>query len=264
MNTPEEFDSTTISSQLSTTVAARRSRRSLLRGAAIGAVSVTGVAVAGAGLFSAMPRTNAHAAAPATCDDPVQTILNIAATAEQLAVTFYTEGIKHAATLGITGQNLAYLQGAIVEEQIHQKFLVKNGAMPLTGTFSFPSANQTFQDQTTFINTLDMLETAFESAYLAAVKEFADQNQTGLAQVAAQICTIEAEHRALGRSISTKIPLANNWAFTPVLVKNVSDAVTALTNEGFLSPVPGNSFTYAEVSTVNYMVIRRVPFAKPC
>lgn len=264
MNTPEKFDSTSISSQLSATVAARRSRRSLLKGAAIGAVGVTGFAAAGAGLLSALPRSTALAASPASCDDPVQTILNIAATAEQLAVTFYTQGIAHARELGISGQNLTYLQGAVIEEQIHQKFLVKNGAMPITGTFSFPKGKETFEDQTTFVTTLDMLETAFESAYLAAVKEFADQNQIGLAQIAAQICTVEAEHRALGRSISMKIALANNWAFTPVLVSNVSEAVTVLSNEGFLSPVQGNSYTYKEVSTSDPRVVRRMPYAKPC
>lgn len=264
MNTPDELNPESVTAQLLSTVSGRHSRRNLLKGAAIGTASVAGVAAAGFGIMSALPHAAHAAAATSNCDDSPQTILNIAATAEELAVTFYTQGIASAAELGITGQNLNYLTAAVVEEQIHQKFLVANGAQPLTGTFSFPHGHATFENLGYFIWTLDMLETAFESAYLAAVKEFADQNLTSLAQVAAQICTIEAEHRALGRSISPNIPTADNWAFTPVLVKNVSDAVTVLTNEGFLSPTKGNTFNYKEVSTVNSQVVRRMPYSVPC
>ena len=46
---------------------------------------------------------------------------------------------------------------------------------------------KTFTHQELFIETLEELETAFIGAYLAAVKEFAEQGQPGLAQIAAQI-----------------------------------------------------------------------------
>ena len=106
---------------------------------------------------------------------------------------------------------------------------------------------------------LEELEEAFIAAYLAAVKEFCLLGQPGLAQIAAQICGIENEHRALGRDIGGLIP-ADNWAFSPALVEAVADAVDVLAAEGFLSPKSGNSFTYHAVSTADHGVINRQPF----
>jgi len=103
------------------------------------------------------------------------------------------------------------------------------------------------------------LEEAFIAAYLAAVKEFCLLGQPGLAQIAAQICGIENEHRALGRDIGGLIP-ADNWAFSPALVEAVADAVDVLAAEGFLSPKSGNSFTYHAVNTADHGVINRQPF----
>lgn len=246
---------------------ARKSRRNLLRGALAGAAGTTGLVVAGATLLS-HPAAHAASATPktsASCTDTLTAILSIAATAEQLAIAFYTNGINNAAKLGISGQNLNYLTGAVVEEQLHRDLLVKAGGTPVTGTFSFPSAGKTFTDLTTFIKTLDQLETAFESAYLAAIKELADMGQSGLAQLAGQIVTIEAEHRALGRSINPNIPTANNWAFTPVYVKSVGDAVNVLSAEGYLSPTSGNSYSYARVSdSLNKAVVQRTPYVTAC
>lgn len=248
-----------------TTVA---TRRSFLRKAAFGAAGVTGVAAMSAGVLSAFPKTVAHAAsltkATASCTDSIQTILNVATTAEQLAVTFYTNGIANARKLGISGDNLNYLTNALVEEQLHENLLLASGGKTLTSTFSFPSGATTFMDLQTFVATLNQLETAFESAYLAAIKEFADQNQSGLAQLAGQIVTIEAEHRVIGRSILKSIRFPNNRAFTPVYVKSVSDAVNVLAAEGYLSPKSGNSYTYKAVSTMDPNVEQKKPFVTPC
>jgi len=70
------------------------SRRNVLKGAIAGAAGVTGLAVAGTALWS---KGSVHAAAStAKCHpDTPATILAIAATAEQLAITFYTHGIKN-------------------------------------------------------------------------------------------------------------------------------------------------------------------------
>ncbi len=152
------------------------------------------------------------------------------------------------------------LQAAVIEEQIHQDFLVANGGKALTSTFSFPHGDDTFDDLNLFVATLEQLEEAFIAAYLAAVKEFALMGQAGLAQIAAQICNIESEHRALGHDIGGLIP-ADNFAFTPALVESVGDAVDVLSAEGFLSPKTSNSFTYQPVSTADHGVIRRTPFS---
>ena len=244
------------------------SRRSFLRKAAFGAAGATGVAAVTAGVLSAFPRNVVRAAsftkASSNCTDSVQTILNVAATAEQLAVTFYTNGISNAKKLGISGNNLNYLTNALVEEQLHENLLLASGGKTLTSTFSFPDGAETFEDINKFVATLDQLETAFESAYIAAIKEFADQNQSALAELAGQIVTIEAEHRVIGRSILSSIHFPNNRAFTPVYVKSVSDAVNVLSAEGYLSPKSGNSYTYKAVSTMDPNVEQKTPFVTPC
>ncbi len=244
------------------TIEGRKSRRSLLKGAIAGAAGVTGLTAVGAGVFSSLkPHAAFATAAGLSCSDTVQSIINIAATAEELAVVFYSNGINKAATLGISGQNLTYLQAAVVEEQLHLNLLLKSGAQPLTNVFSLPHSWNTFTDINLFISTLQQLETAFESAYIAAVKEFGEMGQFDLALLAAQIATIEAEHRAIGRSIINTKEAANNWAFTPVYVSSVGDAVNVLSQEGYLSPSGKNTFTYQPVSTQSSLVSQRTPYS---
>lgn len=269
MMTPDEMTNETSDTDVIARLSARRSRRSMLRGALLGAAGVTGVAAAG-GALTFLPRgvSAAHAAAAikasSNCTDSVQTILNVAATAEQLAVTFYSNGIKDAQKLGIKGVNLNYLTNAVVEEQLHENLLLASGGVSLTSTFSFPHGEDTFDYLDKFVHTLDQLETAFESAYIAAIKELADQNQSALAELAGQIVTIEAEHRVIGRSILPSIKFPNNRAFTPVLVKSVGDAVNVLSAEGYLSPKGSNSFTYKAVSTNDPHVDYKKPYVTPC
>ena len=226
-------------------------------------VSAAGVAtVAGTGLFLSS-KNSAHASSVEGPEDTIVQILSIAATAEQLAIAFYHEGIEHADKLNITGANLDYLIAAIIEEQIHRDFLVAAGGKPITDTFSFPKGKATFDDLDKFVATLEQLEEAFIAAYLAADKEFALYNQPGLAQIAAQIMGVEAEHRGLGRSISPNFPFANNFAFEPALVESVGDAVGYLQASGYLSPKKDNSYTYHRVSTDNRNVIQRTPYTAP-
>ena len=251
METPEDTSLASATENLLSSLNSRRSRRSLMKGAAAGAAGLTAAGIAG-GLF--LPRNVAHASG----GDSIVQILSVAATAEELAITFYSHGIAQASKLGISGVDLTYLQAAVIEEQIHRDFEVAAGGKPLTGTFSFPHGFDTFKHQSLFIATLEELEEAFIAAYLAAVKEFAQLNRPDLAQIAAQICGIENEHRALGRDIGNLIP-ANNWAFSPVLVATVSDAVGVLESEGFLSPKSGNSFNYQAVNTADHGVINRQP-----
>ena len=236
----------------------KSSRRSLIKGAAVGAA---GIAVAGAAGAFLLPKGHAvHASGGEGPEDSIVSILSIAATAEELAVAFYTHGIANADKLKIKGANLDYLIAAVIEEQIHRDFLVAAGGKPLTDKFSFPKGAETFEDLSPFIYTLQQLEEAFIAAYLAAVSEFAQYNQPGLAQVAAQIMGVEAEHRALGRSISPNFPFANNFAFEPALVESVGDAAQYLAANGYLSPTSGNSYQYQRVSTDNGNVIQRTPY----
>jgi len=178
----------------------------------------------------------------------IQSIFSVARTAEQLAVTFYTNGVRNAAQLGFTPTQLGQIQAALVEEQLHQLLFTAQGGLSLADTFSFPQGAKTFTDLQTFIATQQQLEGVFDSAFLAAVREFAEIGEPVLAQIAAQIAPVEAEHRALGRAIAGLEP-ADNFTYQPVLVSFVADAPAAVTAAGFLSPVPGNTYKYVQVDT---------------
>jgi Ferritin-like domain len=210
------------------------------------AISLGAAAVASGLVFSTLPAlaapTGDHGQMTSTAD-----ILSIARTAEQLAVTFYSEGIKHHQQLGIQGSDLAYLQAAATEEQIHMEFLAENGGESLTDIFSFPEGHDTFKNLSLFVQTLEQLETAFVAAYVVAAGEFAQQSRPDLAQIAAQLCGVESEHRALGRDLAGLTP-ATNVAFEIALFNHVSDAFSALKAGGFLSPSDVNRFKYEPVS----------------
>ncbi|GAC1423977.1 MAG: hypothetical protein PVS3B3_11490 [Ktedonobacteraceae bacterium] len=271
MNTPKETPKNTSPTNLSPSFTARRSRRTLLKGAA----GAAGVAVAGASILSVSPayakfahpgnevtgqqNQQVYRTSQQTADSIVD-ILTVARTAEQLAVTFYTNGIANADKLGITGDNLAYLKAALVEEQIHQQFFAANGGKSLADTFSFPQGPQTFTDLKTFIATQQQLEGVFDSAFLAAIMEFAQLGRPDLAQIAGQVATVESEHRALGRVIGGLVP-ADNWAFTPVLVTSVGAAPALVQKAGYLSPMSGNSYTYKQVDTSGAGVEQLKPFS---
>jgi hypothetical protein len=241
-----------------------RSRRTMLKGALAGAVGATGLAV-GATLLTPQ-RTHAEAVNGSSCTiDSIKTILSVAATAERLAVTFYTNGLKNADKLGISVSSAAYdvFEAALIEEQIHELFFVANGGVPLASTFSFPHGDETFEDLSLFIATLEQLEGVFDSAFLCAIHEFAAMGQPVLARIAGQIATVETMHLALGRYIGGLIP-ADNWAFSPVLIPSVGAAPAIVKAAGYLSPTKGNSYTYQQVSTADEGVLYREPYAVGC
>ncbi|GAC1354760.1 MAG: hypothetical protein NVS4B11_32080 [Ktedonobacteraceae bacterium] len=243
-------------------VSTQKSRRSLLKGAAAGAVGVAGIAAAGGLVLS---RNGAHAASAdnSECVTPIAKIFTIARTAERLAVTFYSNGLKNADRLGISGADKQYIRAALIEEQIHELFFASVGGEFLASTFSFPHGAETFEDLNVFIATQQQLEGVFDSAFLAAVKEFGLQGRPDLSQIAAQIACIESEHRALGRAIGGLVP-ADNWAFAPVLIAKVADAPALVAKAGYLSPKGDNSYTYDQVSTEDDGIIYRKPFAVAC
>lgn len=173
-------------------------------------------------------------------------ILSVARTAEQLAITFYSNGIANADLLGFDEEHdVDQLKAALIEEQIHLNFFATSGGQSLADTFSFPAGTDTFADLQTFIATQQQLEGVFDSAFLAAIKEFADLGESRLAQIAGQIACIESEHRALGRDIGYLEP-ADNWAFAPALIATVADAPGIVAAAGYLNPTEGNSYQYQE------------------
>ncbi len=253
---------------------ARRSRLSLLKGA-LGA----GVAIGGASLLHSLPAQAATTTNPvaATPVDAIGAILTIARTAEQLAVTFYSNGIASATAgrLNITGVQLDSIKAAAIEEQIHHDFFAAAGGNTLASSFSFPDGGATFTDLRSFISTQQALEGVFDSAFIAAVYEFAQAGRPDLAQIAAEIAMVESEHRALGRNIAAEAMLINydgkyfgvpdNWAYGQLAFASVGDAPAIVKAAGFLGP--NAYYTYQPIqyltdpiySTVNSQIVSRTP-----
>ena len=190
------------------------SRKELMRRA--------GAVAAGATLVGAV---SAGTASAAGCSETVQTIINTAAIAEGLAVTTYYHGIESADVFHHLSDQQPYLRGALSEEHQHLKTLVGAGAATPPTKFHYPAGM--FSSPHEFATVVVALERAFISAYGAAVTRFAELNQPGLANLAARILGVEAEHRVLARDILGK-PLPNDLCLEPALFKCVSDAAGAL------------------------------------
>ena len=201
-------------------------RRNLLKASAAG--------VGGVGLASFAGAMGVSAAEGG--DDP-QTILNLAATAETLAVTFYHAAIT-AAQFSVEASALAYLKAALLAEKYHLDFLNANGGKSLTDKFYVPAT--LLSDPAVFVQVGTTAETAFVGAYLAATRRFADLGLPKLAATTAQHACSEAQHLSLLRDIGGLLP--NNLALPLPIYFDVSNAVPTLApflqgGKGFIGPV---------------------------
>jgi Ferritin-like domain len=140
-----------------------------------------------------------------SCQESIAQILNIAATAEALGITFYYHGIS-AGFFEASDQRQWYLQAALDEERTHLDFLKANGGLPPAADQQFRFPSDTFTNLGSFTGVLDLLENAFIAAYLAAMQRFAQLGQQRLAEIAGQILGVESEHRVLGRIIADDQP----------------------------------------------------------
>jgi hypothetical protein len=211
-------------------------RRNFLKGAA-----GVGGGIAAASFASAFGVSSAFAAHDSR--DDAQTILNLAATAETLAVTHYYS-ILTARTFALNDADVLYLKLALDSEQQHLDFLNANGGRSLTSNFYVPA--NLLSDSAVFVNTTATAETAFIGAYLAATRRFAELGNPRLAATAAQVACIEAQHLALAREIGGLAP--NNISLALPIYYNVADAVPTLGpflqgGSGFIGPVsyPGKA-----------------------
>lgn len=166
------------------------SRRKMLKTA--GVASSAAIFAAGLGLAS-------EASAQPAGDDP-QTILNLASTAEALAITSFHSIITLSDFFGNLPEVYQnYLRSALAQEQAHFDFLVASGAKPLANQFFFPDG--ILQSLALYVFVTDVLEGVFIGAYLASVRRFAELNRPDLAWTAASVMGIEAEHKALNRAM---------------------------------------------------------------
>lgn len=208
-------------------------------------------AMAGAGLLvtGAPPLEIKAASHTDTCAESAQDILNTALIAEQMATTFYYTGLTSRAittsskVAGSSGDpnrvspdgnpgNVAYLQAALDQEQKHARILATVGATSPFRAFYFPASAFESLGFTSHVGTylwvLDHLETAFISAYIAAVERFGALGRPDLATVALRFLGVECQHRALYRVISEDDP-ADNVTLEVGQFMCVGDAAQALT-----------------------------------
>ena len=168
-------------------------------------------------------------------DDNLETIINLASTAELFATTHYLAAINGAADMGLTSAEIAYLKAGFLAEQDHLELLQSLGAKPVVTEFYVPE--KLFSDKALFAAVTEVAETAFVGAYLAATRIFsASADTTKFAVTTAQIAAVEAEHRALAREIGGKLP--NNISYAQYTLNNVSDAVPVL--QPFLDGKPAD------------------------
>jgi len=168
------------------------SRRNMLKAAGIG----SSVAVFSAAL--GLPTTT-FAQTAAGGDDP-QTILNLGATAEALAITAFHSIITQSNFYGrLPSVYQNYLKSALTQEQVHYDLWISSGAKPLANQFFFP--NGILENLGLYVYVTDVLEGVFIGAYLAATRRFAELNRPDLAWTVASVMGIEAEHKALNRAM---------------------------------------------------------------
>ncbi len=193
---------------------------------------------------------NAHAQLPTSerNDSPnkVQTIVNVAATAEVLATIVNTVGAERVPLDPVT---LANIRAAATEEKIHFDVLTSDavGAKPVTKRIWVP--NEVFASAENFLTTLVVGDQIFVNAYLLAGTVFARAGGlrgSRFSRFAAEFMGVEAVHRAL--ALQSLGRLGNDRVFmkfgqrepVPGLPTTgqggfykITDAVTILESVGF-------------------------------
>jgi Ferritin-like domain len=245
----ESFGTTTavmkeLVSQAREAAGAGASRRSFFAKTA-SLAGATALGAAGIGFLQPIAASAATATEETTADT-VKLILDIAATAESLATTFYFNALGSGSLPDVNSDaNRNYFQAAAVQEFEHLMILDRLGGAPLATEFYYPT--NMFSDESVFFPTAGVLEDYFISAYIAAAREFCGAVSKGIPManpdaigLAVQIGGIECEHRAL-LNVAANVNPPNNRIIESALVGRVSDAVAPLTpflqgGSGFSGP----------------------------
>jgi hypothetical protein len=132
-------------------------------------------------------------------------IAKLAATAELLAIDFYSNAI---ASKQLKGDELSYLAGARDNEQAHYAALkaVLKSATPKGLTFKYPSGSFASRHSIGMLG--EALETAFVGAYMGAVTALQSNELKG---VAAEIGSCESRHLSVLTNIAANaiVPAPN-------------------------------------------------------
>ncbi len=215
-------------------------RRQLVGGAAValGSMGMLGWAQTAHAQLPKSPITDAP--------NNVETIVNVAATAEVLATIVNTVGAERVPLDRVT---LANIRAAAAEEKIHYDTLVSEavGAKAVTKRIWVP--NEVFASAENLLTTLVVGDQIFINAYLLAGTVFARAGGlrgSRFARFAAEFMGVEAVHRAL--ALQSLGRLGNDRAFMKFGQKEqvpglpttgqggfykITDAVTILESVGF-------------------------------
>jgi Ferritin-like domain len=186
----------------------------LSRGAKGGLVLAVGGGVLAAAACGDDDTAASSTAAPSsTAAAPVDdaAIAKLAATAELLAIDFYTRGIDSGF---FTADVLGYMVASRKNEQDHYDALAKVLGMEAPRNLMFTYPDATFSSAKSIATTGTALEEAFVGAYMGAIPALSDN---GLKVVAAQIGANEAQHLTTLKSLAAGGTLVANPAFPKVL-----------------------------------------------
>lgn len=283
-------------------------RRSFLTGTTMfGLGAATTAVLGGCGAGSSMMKS----VSAASSTDTATNILTAALIAESLAITTYYMGLSSTGVItdpnlaGSGGSavnvtsgsqiNVAYLQGALLEEVSHAQLLRSLLGLPTDGsadatagipqTFYFPA--NTFGSLENFLPVLLALEEAFIGAYMTAVEEFASMaagyngysstqanpassgsnlTQADLvlyAKVAASILGVESEHRALVRGIPAVTLSSPMYAGINLIPANNLNYESTDGLTGLIVSVNGDSSTTAAAALTPFIASGTNPVSVP-
>jgi len=183
-------------------------RRQLVAGAAglmgtMGLLSLPGVAGARTG---GMVSSGQNALDNVALQD-LQTIINIAATAEVLATIVNTvgsvgstaEGGVQVRRVNLPSDGNVKISASAMQELGHYEVLIALGAKPLTKRIWVPDA--VFANATSFLSTVEVGDQIFINAYLIATTAYAKAGLGDVARAAAEFMAVEAVHRAFARDL---------------------------------------------------------------
>ena len=182
-------------------------RRQLIGGAAamLGGMGLLGLpGVAGA---QSPPFSSGRNALDNVPRQDLQTILNIAATAEVLATIVNTVGAVGANAAGgvrvgpvaLPRDGQTKISASATHELGHYEVLVALGGKAITKRIWVPDA--VFANANSFLSTVEVGDQVFINAYLIATTAFAKAGLGGVARAAAEFMGVEAVHRAFARDL---------------------------------------------------------------
>lgn len=214
------------------------SRRLLLRRASAGLLGASGLGVLLAACGGSNSASSAASHSTSTSSTTassgaaaVQTLIDTAATAEALAVTYLTAVITSpGAAKSAVGKFLPVLKAANAEEYAHYEALTSLGAKPIATKFWAPDAFFGPSMSGVF-PTLQVAETLFVNAYLIGITTFAQAGKADLARYAAEIAGTEAQHLALANFAAGKTP-PNDVGFMDYSITSLGGIVSALERAG--------------------------------